>query len=104
MLCEYVTPSRLARARSVVEEDRFTVTEFLRNQRLSLFTKRIAPDRDNCQTVALIFHRREYLKQTSNQPCCFALTVSASPKMDTYTTSHEGMPSRCHADGRPITA
>jgi hypothetical protein len=64
MLCEYVTPSRLARARGVVEEDRFTVTEFLRNQRLSLFTKSITPDRDNCQTVALVFHRREYLKQT----------------------------------------
>jgi len=68
MLCEYVTPSRLARARSVVEEDRFAVTEFLRNQRLSLFTKSIAPDRDNCQTVALKFYRREYLKSDPSQP------------------------------------
>ena len=62
MLCEYVAPSRLARARSVVKEDRFTVAEFLCNQRLSLFTKSIPPDRDNCQTVTLIFYRREYLK------------------------------------------
>jgi hypothetical protein len=80
MLCEYVTPSRLARARSVVEEDRFTVTEFLRNQRLSLFTKSIAPDRDNCQTVALIFHRREYLKTDPSQPCCFALLSPLVPR------------------------
>lgn len=62
MLCEYITPPWLARARGVVEEDCFTVAEFLCNQRLSLFTESIAPDRDNCQTVALIFHRREYLK------------------------------------------
>jgi hypothetical protein len=93
MLCEYVTPSRLARAWSVVKEDRFTVTEFFCNQRLSLFTKSIAPDRDNCQTVALMSYRREYLKQSLVSHVVFAHSIFASPKTDTYRTSHEGMPS-----------
>ena len=63
MFREYITPPGLARSRSIMQKYRLTVAKLLRDQRLPLFAKSIASHRDNCQTVALVFDRREDLRR-----------------------------------------